>query len=247
MRDRKRRKILSVLILAFLFAAPATAGELQDETRITLSIISPQQYETIRSDAVPPCATVIGRVETSHGLRDVVVKSSVAEVSCGNATEFVCSVPVAEGKETITVTAIDTMGNRPKAVLNVYVNVDIPPPPFIQVTGTVTDADGRPVPGSQVRFESVLPVSTSPWILKATTGADGSYLIEHAFGYGQKVSVDMKGYLPLSRKADFSNTTNRLDLVLEQIPEEQAAPGFSAPACVLALSCGLFAVRSRKR
>ncbi|WP_243670787.1 carboxypeptidase-like regulatory domain-containing protein [Methanoculleus chikugoensis] len=56
-------------------------------------------------------------------------------------------------------TLIDNLGKTSEAALHVYVNVDIPPPPWISVIGTVKDADGRPVPDATVRSESVLPLA----------------------------------------------------------------------------------------
>ena len=244
---RNLRAILCLLILLSAAASPATAGDVTSETSMKLSITSPKQYDTIWSDLAPPRAEVAGRAEASNGIRDVVVASGAGEVSCGNGTEFACSVPVTEGNETITVTLIDNLGKTSDAVLNVYVNVDVPPPPRISAIGTVRDSDGRPVPGATVRFESVLPLSGAPYPLATETAGDGSYLIENAFGYGQTVSVEKNGYLPLHREVVFEETVNRLDLELEPEPQGWGVPGFSAGIGVLALSGGLLAVRVARR
>jgi len=245
-----RRNLPAILcILALIsIAAPVTAGDTTVETSTFLSVTAPKQYETVWSDLVPPEATVVGRVEASNGIRDVVVESSAGVVSCGNATEFACTVPVAEGNETITVTLIDNLGKTSEAVLHVYVNVDIPPPPWIYVIGTVRDVDGRPVPGATVRFESVLPLVSGPHPVTTGTADDGGYLIANAFGYDQNISVEKEGYQPLHREASFENTTNRLDLILEpEPPQEQAVPGFSGGMGILALAGGLLAVRAGRR
>lgn len=210
-----------------------------------LSVTSPKQYETVWSDLVPPEVTVAGRAEASNGIRDVVVESSAGTVSCGNATDFSCTVPVAEGNETITVTLIDNLGKTSEAVLAVSVNVDIPPPPWIHVIGTVKDVDGRPVPDATVRFESVLPLAWGPRPVTTGTAGDGGYLVENAFGYGQTVSVEKEGYLPLHREVVFENITNRLDLELE--PQTRTAPGFSAGMGILALAGGRLAARAGRR
>ncbi|WP_214020670.1 carboxypeptidase regulatory-like domain-containing protein [Methanoculleus sp.] len=245
---RNLRATLCVLVLLFAVAIPATAGDATVETSTMLSVTSPKQYETIWSDLVPPEATVVGRAEASRGIRDVVVKSSAGVVSCGNATEFACSVPVAEGNETITVTLIDNLGKTTDAVLNVYVNVDIPPPPWIHVIGTVRDVEGRPVPGATVRFESVLPLASGPHPVTTGTADNGGYLIANAFGYGQNISVEKEGYQPLHREVSFENTTHRLDLELEpEPPQDLTVPGFSAWMGVLALPGGLLAVRAGRR
>ncbi|WP_332450059.1 hypothetical protein, partial [Methanoculleus sp.] len=167
--------ILCILVLISV-AAPASAGEEPVETSTFLSVTSPKQYETVWSDLLPREATVVGRVEASSGIRDVVVESSVGKVSCGNATNFSCTVPVAEGNETITVTLIDNRGETSEATLHVYVNVEIPPPPWIYVLGTVRDADGRPVPNATVRFESTLPLAWGPHPVTTGTAGDGGYL-----------------------------------------------------------------------
>ncbi|MCM2466254.1 carboxypeptidase-like regulatory domain-containing protein [Methanoculleus oceani] len=240
--------ILCILVLLSAAAAPASAGEEPVETSTFLSVTSPKQYDTIWSDLVPPEVTVTGRAEASNGIRDVVVESSAGTVSCGNATNFACTVPVAEGNETITVTLIDNLGKTTEAALRIYVNVDIPPPPRIYVIGTVRDTDGHPVPGATVRFESTLPLFGAPYPVTTETAGDGGYLIANAFGYGQNVSVEKDGYLPLHREISFENTTNRLDLELEpEPPQAQTAPGFSAWMGILALSGGLSAVRAGRR
>jgi len=235
--------ILCILVLISV-AAPASAGEEPVETSTFLSVTSPKQYETVWSDLLPPEATVVGRVEASSGIRDVVVESSVGKVSCGNATNFSCTVPVAEGNETITVTLIDNRGETSEATLHVYVNVEIPPPPWIYVLGTVRDADGRPVPNATVRFESTLPLAWGPHPVTTGTAGDGGYLIANAFGYGQTISVEKEGYLPLHREVVFENTTNRLDLEVEVEPQGRTVPGFSARMGIFALLCGLLAARA---
>ena len=213
-----------------------------------LSVTSPKQYETVWSDLVPPEVTVTGRAEASNGIRDVVVESSAGAVSCGNATNFVCTVPVAEGNETITVTLIDNLGKTSEAVLHIYVNVDIPPPPRIHVVGTVKDADGRPVPDATVTFKSVLPLAWGPHPVTTGSAGDGGYLIENAFGYGQNISVEKEGYLPLHREVSFENITNRLDLELEpEPPQARTASGFSAGMGILALAGGLLAAHGARR
>jgi len=243
-----RRSLLTILCILMLLmaAAPVSAGEEPVEFSTFLSITSPKQYETVWSDLVPPEVTVTGRAEASNGIRDVVVESSAGKFSCGNATDFSCTVPVAEGNETITVTLIDNLGKTSEAVLHIHVNVDIPPPLWIYVIGTVRDIDGRPIPDATVRFESVLPLAWGPHPVTTGTAGDGGYLIESAFGYAQNVSVEKEGYLPLHREVVFENITNRLDLELEpEPPQTQTAPGFSAGMGVVALAGGLLlAVRA---
>ncbi|MCT8336645.1 hypothetical protein FKB36_03820 [Methanoculleus sp. Afa-1] len=243
---RRNLPVILCILVLISAAAPATAADATVETSTFLSVTSPKQYETIWSDLAPPEVTVAGRAEASNGIRDVVVESSAGAVSCGNATNFACTVPVAEGNETITVTLIDNRGKTSEAVLHVSVNVDIPPPPWISVIGTVRDADGRPVPGATVTFKSALPLASGPHPVTTETAGDGGYLIANAFGYGQTVSVEKDGYLPLHREVVFENTTNQLDLEVEpEPPEGRTVPGFSAGPGVLALLGGLLAIRAR--
>jgi hypothetical protein len=246
------RAVPCILVLVILAAAavPAAAGEDPIETRMMLSVTSPKQYETVWSDAVPPQVTVVGSGNASTGIREVTVRSSVGEVSCGDAAEFSCTVPVAEGNETITVTLTDTRGKTSEAILPIYVNIDIPPPPFINAIGTVTDTDGHRVPGASVTFASVLPLSGTSKPVTTETDGDGGYLIENAFGYAQNITVEKDGYLPLHREVVFENTTNRLELTLEpeQEPQSQPVPGFCAWMGALALPAGgLLAARAGKR
>ncbi|WP_301662798.1 carboxypeptidase regulatory-like domain-containing protein [Methanoculleus frigidifontis] len=243
------RTVPCILILLLLAVAtvPAAAGDEPTETRMMLSVTSPKQYETIWSNAVPPQATVVGMANASTGIQSLVVRSSVGEVSCRDAAEFSCTVPVAEGNETITVTLTDTRGKTSEAVLPVYVNVDIPPPPFITVIGKVTDTDGHRIPGATVTFASVLPLSGTSKHVTAETDGDGGYLIQNAFGYAQTITVERDGYITLHREVVFENTTNRLELTLEPEPEEKAVPGFGAWIAAIAVSGGLLAARSRRR
>ena len=210
---RQNLRIILCILVLISAIAPATGAETV-ETSTFLSVTSPKQYEVVWSDLTPPEATVVGRVEASNGIRDVMVESSVGMVSCGNATNFSCTVPVAEGNETITVTLVDNLGTTSEAALHVYVNVDIPPPPWITVIGTVRDIDGQPVRDATVRFASTLPLAWGPHPVTTMTAGDGSYLITNAFGYGQTISVEKEGYLPLHREVGFENTTSRLDLSL---------------------------------
>ncbi|KLK88080.1 hypothetical protein SZ63_03150 [Methanoculleus sediminis] len=239
--------IFGVLVLFSAAIAPATAGDTTVETSTFLSVTLPKQYETVWSDLVPPRVEVAGRAGASNGIREIVVESSAGRVSCGNATEFACTVPVAEGNETITVTLIDNLGKTSEAVLHVYVNVDVPPPPWIYVIGTVRDTDGRPVSGATVTVKSGLPLAWGPHRVTTGTAGDGGYLIENAFGYAQNISVEKEGYLPLHRDVSFENITNRLDLELEpEPPQARTAPGFSAGMGILALAGGLLAVRAAR-
>ncbi|NLB00256.1 MAG: carboxypeptidase regulatory-like domain-containing protein [Methanomicrobiales archaeon] len=243
---RQNLRIILCILVLISAIAPATGAETV-ETSTFLSVTSPKQYEVVWSDLTPPEATVVGRVEASNGIRDVMVESSVGMVSCGNATNFSCTVPVAEGNETITVTLVDNLGTTSEAALHVYVNVDIPPPPWITVIGTVRDIDGQPVRDATVRFASTLPLAWGPHPVTTMTAGDGSYLITNAFGYGQTISVEKEGYLPLHREVVFENTTSRLDLELEPEEPPQTVPGFTAGAGVIALSCGLFAIHAKRR
>jgi hypothetical protein len=129
--DLRAVSCILFLVLIAGIVAPAAAGNDPAEPPVVLTVVSPKPNGTAWIDVVPPHVAVVGRVDAANGVRSVVVESSVGEVSCGNGTDFSCSVPVAEGNETITVTAVDTQGNIAKAVLNLTVRIGLPPPPLI--------------------------------------------------------------------------------------------------------------------
>lgn len=213
------------------------------ENPITINITSPREGETVWIDVVPPHITIVGEVHAPAGLHNVVVRSRIGEVSCGNRPEFACSVPVLAGENTITVVATDNLGNRAEKTVNVTVRIGLPPPPSIAVSGRVTDTDGNPVPGALVRFESVFTLDDEPLAGTNVTGEYGRYQVDTP-GYRQTVTVEKGGYATLREEVVFENLTNDLDLELE--PSSRTVPGFGSALAVLSFLGALLLIGRRR-
>ncbi|QYZ79155.1 carboxypeptidase regulatory-like domain-containing protein [Methanofollis formosanus] len=224
---------ISLTILLALIALPASCSALLSEEQVTITITSPHDGAEGWIDVVPPHVAVVGEVDAPSGIQSVRVRSGVGEVSCGNGTEFACSVPVATGENTLTVIAVDTLGNQAEKSLNVTVHIGLPPPPAITVSGRVSDPGGTPIAGASVRFESEFSLDNDPLSVTTTTDDDGHYLIEDAIGYRQNITVRKEGYLPLQRDIIFENLTDELDLELE--PQRRTTPGFDLLTGIFAL------------
>lgn len=212
---------------------------------ITINITSLREGADCWIDVVPPHVAVVGKVHAPAGVRNVVVRSGTGEVSCGNQTEFACSVPVSVGENTITVAATDNLRNRTEKTVNVTVHIGLPPPPAIAVSGRVTDTGGSPVPGASVRFESVFTLDDGPLAVTTVTGEDGGYLVEDAPGYRQTVTVEKEGYATLRREVVFENLTDTLDLKLE--PLHRTVPGFGSAVGILSLVGTLLLIGRKRR
>jgi len=215
-----------------------------DEEPITIEITSLHEGGVAWIDVAPAHVAVAGEVHAPAGVHSVVVRSGSVEVSCGNAAEFACSVPVSFGKNTITVVATDNRRHRAEKTVNLTVRSGIPPP-LIAVSGRVTDAGGSPVPGALVRFESVFDLGGEPIAAMAVTGEDGRYLVEDTLGYRQTVTVGKEGYSPLREEVVFENLTNTLDLELELA--SRPVPGFGPAVGVLGLLGAQWILRNTKR
>ncbi|MDD4255070.1 MAG: carboxypeptidase regulatory-like domain-containing protein [Methanofollis sp.] len=228
-------------IAILLIALPCSGLASDIGEKISLTVTSPVDGAEVWIDVVPPHLAVVGNVSAPSGIREVRVQSGAGEVSCGNGTTFACSVPVSKGENTITVVAVDNLGNRAEETLSVTVRIGMPPPEAITVSGRVTDPAGNPVPGAVVRFESEIMLEDNPLAATTVTGPDGRYLVENAIGYRQTITVGKEGYLPLRREVVFENLTNTLDLEME--PEGRTVPGFDLSVGVLALLLALIVRR----
>lgn len=216
-----------------------------DEEPITIEITSPNEGGVAWIDVAPAHVAVAGEVHAPAGVHSVVVRSGSVEVSCGNAAEFACSVPVSFGKNTITVVATDNRRHRAEKTVNLTVRSGIPPPPLVAVSGRVTDAGDNPVPGASVRFESVFDLDGEPISATAVTGEDGGYLVEDTLGYRQTVTVEKEGYSPHGWEVVFENLANTLDLELK--PSSRTVPGFGSAVGVLGLLGARWILRNTKR
>ncbi|MCK9306105.1 MAG: carboxypeptidase-like regulatory domain-containing protein [Methanoculleus sp.] len=238
-----------VAILAVI-AFPAVCSGFSPENTtpvdwpINLTIISPNEGDEVWIDVVPPHVVVIGEADAPSGIENVVVRSEIGGVSCGNGTKFACSVPVSAGENRITIIATDSLRNQVEKSLNVTVHIGIPPPPAITVSGRVTDPEGNPIPNASVRFEMRFALDDEIFSVTNTTGSDGRYLIENAIGYDQTIIVQKEGYQPLRRKIVFGNLTNELDLELE--PSGQEVPGFGLQTGIIGVLGALLILRGKK-
>ncbi len=258
MRERAPQAAISLLLAVLLVIVPAASADTgfnldrypapdlkvnESIEAIAINITSLAESAEVWIDVVPPHVAVIGKVHAPAGMQSVVVRSGSGEVTCGNQTGFACSVPVSAGENTITVVATDNHRNRAEKTVNLTVRIGIPPPPLIAVSGRVTDIGGNPVPGALVRFESVFDLDDKPIAATATSGEDGTYLVDTP-GYRQTITVEKEGYLPLREEVVFENLTNTLDLELE--PSSRPVPGFGSALAVLSLT-GAFLLIGRKR
>jgi len=214
------------------------------EEPITIEITSLDEGGVAWIDVAPAHVAVVGKVHAPAGVHSVVVRSGSVEVACGNTAEFICSVPVSFGENTITVVATDNHGNRAEKTVNMTAHSGIPPPPLIAVSGRVTDAGDSPVPGALVRFESVFDLGGEPIAATAVTGEDGRYRVETP-GYDQTITVEKEGYSLLRQEVDFENLTNTLDMELK--PSSRPAPGFGSALAALSLTVALLLVGRRRR
>ena len=112
-----------------------------------------------------------------------------------------------------------------------------PETPHFVINGTVTDAEGRPVPDAVVKFESDLVVEKTlmNWIAEDTrlssttrTGTDGTYHINVAWGNKQNASVTEEGYLNYTRSGiNLTNESNTIDFQLTPLARATpSTPGF---------------------
>lgn len=242
------RIFLAIAVMIIIFPIVCSGLPPEDIGHITepinLIITSPSEGSDAWIDVVPPHVAVVGEADAPSGIENVVVRSEIGEVSCGNGTMFACSVPVSAGKNRITIIATDNLGNQVEKSLNVTVRIGIPPPPAITVSGRVTDLEGNPIPNASVRFEMKSELDDEIFSVTNTTGRDGRYLIENAIGYDQTIIVQKEGYQPLRRKIVFGNLTNELDLELE--PSGQEVPGFGLQTGIIGVLGALLILRGKK-
>lgn len=130
--------------------------------------------------------------------------------------------------------------------------------PRYEVSGTITDPAGRPVPDATVRFESDLVVRKISWDLvdedtrltsTTQTGADGRYHIRSVWGTMQNITVTKAGYVPTVRPGvNLTCDTSYLNFPLApETTPAPATPGFLVGVAITALmGAGLLCLRKRK-
>jgi len=203
------------------------------ESTLIIDIITPQENEFFLSDVVPHHIRVTGEVKSPVPLQSIIVSSSEGSTNCGNQSSFCCDVVVPKGLDRIVVSVTDRDGNRVFRTRNIKVETGIPDlPPRITISGKITTPDGRPVEGATVRTEFSRPYDTKSVAVQSE--ADGSYRINNAYGYNQKISVKKEGYVNVTKEMVFNENLNTADFTLE--PITKPVSGFTVILCLGAIT-----------
>jgi len=214
-----------------------------NDSTLIINIITPQENEFILLDVVPHHVRVTGEVNRPALLRSIIISSSEGSASCGNQSPFGCDIVVAKGSEIIVVTATDRDGNRVFRTRSIKVETGMPSlPPRITISGKITTPDGRPVEGATVRTEFPRAYDTKSVTVQSET--DGTYRINNAHGFSQKISVEKNGYANVTKEMTFNQNLNTADFILE--PTTKPAPGFTTVFCLGAIT-GTLLIISRKK
>jgi hypothetical protein len=218
-----------------------TAVPAGDSTPI-IDIITPQENEFFLSDVVPHHIRVTGEVKSPVPLQSVIVSSSEGSTNCGNQSSFSCHVVVAKGLDRIVVTVTDISGNYVFRTRNIRVETGMPDlPPRITISGKITTPDGHPVEGATVRTE--FPRDYDTKTVTVQSEADGSFRINNAHGFSQKIHVEKAGYANKTKEMIFTQNVNTVDFILE--PTTNPAPGFTGFLSLVAIF-GTLLIISRK-
>jgi DNA-binding beta-propeller fold protein YncE len=120
-----------------------------------------------------------------------------------------------------------------------------PETPHHSVSGKVADAEGLPVSGAIVRFESNLTFESIPLSATNVTGPDGTYHITLAWGNQQNATITKEGYSPyVQTEIILQNESNVMDFQLTRKPI--STPGFTSPLGISAVVVGcLIFIRKR--
>lgn len=212
------------------------------DSTLIIEIITPQENEFFLSDVVPHHIWVTGQVKSPVLLQSIIVSSSEGSTNCGNESSFSCHVVVAKGLDRIVVTVTDIVGNQVFRTRNIRVETGMPGlPPRITISGMIRTLDGHPIEGATIRTEFSRVYDTKSVIVESE--ADGSYRINDAHGFNQKISVEKNGYVNVTREMTFKQNVNTVDFILE--PTTKPAPGFTGILCLGAV-LGTLLIISRK-
>lgn len=203
----------------------------------TLILQSPKEGETLWLDVVPPHAAITGSVNASNPIKEIHVGTAWGVTPCGNTTLFACEVPVVQGKNSIAVTAVDITGNAATELRNFTVEIGLPPPGTIEISGTISDSNGKPVSNATVTAESGLTRDNVPLSVSTQSDERGMYTVMNAQGYRQTLRVSKEGYAPVEREIVFENTTNIVDFTLHR--RDLPVPGFDGAMGTVALIAGM--------
>ncbi|AGB02608.1 hypothetical protein Metfor_1578 [Methanoregula formicica SMSP] len=210
---------------------------------IILDIKAPQEKKVFLNLPEPPRVTVIGYVRNMESLQSVIVSSNEGSTDCGNTSFISCTIPVTKGLNQITITAMDSVGRRVSTTRNFSIEYGVPDlPPRITISGKITTPDGRPVAGATVRTEFPRPYDTKT--VTVQSDADGTYRINNAHGFRQKISVEKNGYTNITKEMTFTQNVNTADFILE--PTTKSASGLTIVMCFVAIF-GVILIFSRKQ
>lgn len=202
------------------------------DSAIILDIKAPQEKTVFLNLPEPPRVTVIGYVRNMESLQSVIVSSNEGSTDCGNTSFISCTIPVTKGLNQITITAMDSVGIRVSTTRNFSIEYGVPDlPPRITISGKITTPDGHPVEGATVRTEFFRTYDTQTVTVESE--ADGSYRINNAHGFNQKMSVEKNGYLNVTKEMAFHQNVNTADFILE--PATRPVPGYTAVLCLVAI------------
>jgi hypothetical protein len=121
---------------------------------------------------------------------------------------------------------------------------EAPETPHHSISGKVTDAEGLPVSGAIVRFESNLTFESTPLSATNVTGLDGMYHIYVAWGNQQNATITKEGYsTTIQSEITFQNESNVMNFQLTRKPSP--APGFMSLLGISAVVLGYLIFRKR--
>jgi hypothetical protein len=202
------------------------------DSAIILDIKAPQENKVFLNLAEPRRITVIGYVRNMESLQSVIVSSNEGSTDCGNTSFISCTIPVTKGRNQITITAMNSVGRRVSTTRNFSIEYGVPGlPPRITISGKITTPDGHPVEGAIVQTEFFSAYETKSVIVQSE--ADGSYRINDAHGFNQKMTVEKKGYTNVTKDMTFKQNVNTVDFILE--PTTKSTPGFTSASCLVAI------------
>ena len=243
MKSMKMGVFLIVLLLAVTVMVPKVSA---DEKNISINITSPEEGDFIYLDVVPAFISVQGTIDAPHGIRNVSITNGEDIVVCGSNYgihfTILCDVPCYSNTNHITVTAVDTLGNSASSTRNFTRFAGPPGPGTIWVTGWVVDTNGQPIPNASIIFETI--DENNPITATTKTGVDGSYKMQKAWGYLQKITVKKEGYQTFMREVRFKPLYNEFNLTLT--PQGKPVPGFDFEIGISAILLCLFLVNVRR-
>ncbi len=235
---------LIVLLLSAMVIVPMVSA---DEKNITINITSPEEGDIIYYDVVPAYIAVQGTIDASQGIRNVSITNGLNDtygvVVCGNDLgihyDILCKILITNH---VTIVVTDNSGFVISETRNFTSYAGPPGPGTIWVTGWVIDTNGQTIPNASIIFETIGEIN--PITATTKSGADGSYKMQKAWGYFQKITVKKEGYQTSVRDVRFKPLYNDLNLTLN--PQGRPVPGFGFGIGMSAILVCLFLVNFRR-